>query len=62
MSDKLDQFDFEQQLINKLSGEKFIRKYWVNYPNSLFYYKESDINFNNEIGIYTNEYTYGIYI
>jgi len=60
--DKLSQSEFENILNNKLNGELFKTKYWLNYPRSIFYYKETDNDFRNEIGIYTGEHTYGIYI
>lgn len=62
MLEKLDQAEFEDLLTNKLNGEIFKIKHWLNYPNSIFYYKYHDVNCSSEIGIYTGEYTYGIYI
>lgn len=60
--EKLTQLEFEKMLNERLKGESFKTKYWVNYPRSIFYYKDNDSDFMNEIGIYTAEQTYGIYI
>jgi hypothetical protein len=58
----MDKKEFEDKLLVRLMGDSFIKKIWLNYPNSTFYYLPGDKDFKNEIGIYTKENAYGIYI
>ncbi len=60
MKEQISQVEFEERLAARLGGNHFFRHRFMNYPNSVFYYKNGDDpSANNEIGIYTSPTAYG---
>jgi len=51
-----------ESILKERAKKPFHSRKWSNYPNSIFYYYDDDNDEENEIAIYTNENTYGIYI
>lgn len=54
--------EFVVELNKRLNGKSFKTKKWLNYPNSIFFYYLDDDIMKDEIGIYTDKYTYKIFI
>lgn len=59
--EKLTRQQFREKLIEKYGDIEIYTKTWNNYPNSTFYYDTPNFDgLTENIGIYTNETTYGI--
>ena len=54
--------DFLKRIENVVGNEGYKTKRWVNYPDSVFFYRKGDEDFRSEIGIYTSESAWGLYV